>query len=139
MEQERNAMPTAVVVDAIRTPLGKRNGQLAGWHPVDLLAHVLTTLTVRSDLDPALVDDVIAAGIESMTRVPMGSSVLGADPFGARLVARYPELVPQGISAEMIAERWGFTREQLDAFALESQQRAARATAEARFDREIVP
>jgi acetyl-CoA acetyltransferase family protein len=192
-------VPAAVVVDAIRTPLGKRNGQLAGWHPVDLLAHVLTTLTVRSDLDPALVDDVItgcvsqvgeqalnvsrnallaadfpdsvpgttvdrqcgssqqalhfaaqgvmagaydvviAAGIESMTRVPMGSSVLGADPFGTRLVQRYPDLVPQGISAELIAERWGFSREQLDVFALESQQRAARATAEARFDREIVP
>jgi acetyl-CoA acetyltransferase family protein len=192
-------MPTAVVVDAIRTPLGKRNGQLAGWHPVDLLAHVLATLAVRNDLDPAAVDDVItgcvsqvgeqalnvsrnallaagfpdtvpgttvdrqcgssqqalhfaaqaviagaydvvvAAGVESMTRVPMGSSVLGADPFGTRLVARYPDLVPQGISAELIAERWEFTREQLDAFSLESQQRAARATAEARFDRELVP
>jgi acetyl-CoA acyltransferase len=192
-------MPTAVVVDAIRTPLGRRNGQLAEWHPVDLLAHVLSALTLRSDLDPALVDDVItgcvsqvgeqalnvsrnallaagfpdsvpgttvdrqcgssqqalhfaaqgvlagaydvviAAGVESMTRVPMGSSVLGADPFGTRLVERYPNLVPQGISAELIAEQWGFTREQLDAFALESQQRAARATAEARFDRELVP
>src|SRR5947207_10528313 len=73
-------------------------------------------------------DVVVAAGVESMTRVPMGSSVLGADPFGARLVARYPNLVPQGISAELIAERWGFAREQLDAFAAESQQRAARAT-----------
>jgi acetyl-CoA acyltransferase len=192
-------MPTAVIVDAIRTPVGKRNGQLAAWHPVDLLAHVLTTLTMRSDLDPALVDDVItgcvsqvgeqalnvsrnallaagfpdsvpgttvdrqcgssqqalhfaaqgvmagaydvviAAGVESMTRVPMGSSVLGADPFGTRLVERYPDLVPQGISAELIAERWKFTREELDAFAAESQQRAARATAEARFDRELVP
>ncbi len=192
-------MPAAVIVDAIRTPLGKRNGQLAGWHPVDLLAHVLTTLAVRNDLDPVLVDDVItgcasqvgeqalnvsrnallaagfphsvpgttvdrqcgssqqalhfaaqgvmagaydvvvAAGVESMTRVPMGSSVLGADPFGTRLVERYPNLVPQGISAELIAERWGFTREQLDEFAAGSQRRAARATAEARFDREIVP
>jgi acetyl-CoA acetyltransferase family protein len=192
-------MPSAVVVDAIRTPLGKRNGLLAGWHPVDLLAHVLSTLALRNDLDPAVVDDVItgcvsqvgeqalnvsrnallaagfpdtvpgttvdrqcgssqqalhfaaqgviagaydvviAAGVESMTRVPMGSSVLGADPFGSRLVARYPDLVPQGISAELIAERWGFTREELDAFSLESQQRAARATEEARFDRELVP
>jgi acetyl-CoA acetyltransferase family protein len=192
-------MPTAVVVDAIRTPLGKRNGQLAGWHPVDLLAHVLSTLVIRNDLDPALVDDVItgcvsqvgeqalnvsrnallaagfpesvpgttvdrqcgssqqalhfaaqgvmagaydvvvAAGVESMSRVPMGSSVLGADPFGSRLVQRYPDLVPQGISAELIAERWGFTREELDAFSLESHLRAARATSEARFDRELVP
>jgi acetyl-CoA acetyltransferase family protein len=84
-------------------------------------------------------DVVVAAGVESMTRVPMGSSVLGADPFGTRLVERYPDLVPQGISAELIAEQWGLTREQLDAYALESQARAARATAEARFDRELVP
>jgi acetyl-CoA acetyltransferase family protein len=84
-------------------------------------------------------DVVIAAGVESMTRVPMGSSVLGADPFGTRLVERYPNLVPQGIAAELIAERWGFTREELDAYALESQLRAAHAAAEARFDRELVP
>ena len=192
-------MPTAVIVDAVRTPLGRRNGRLSGWHPVDLAAHTLTTLVTRHDLDPALVDDVImgcvsqvgeqalnigrnallaagfpdsvpgttvdrqcgssqqaihfaaqgvmagaydiviAAGVESMSRVPMGSSVLGADPFGSRLVERYPDLVPQGISAELIAERWGLTREELDEYALESQQRAARATADARFDRELVP
>jgi acetyl-CoA acyltransferase len=192
-------MPTAVIVDAIRTPLGRRNGQLSGWHPVDLAAHVLDTLVVRHDLDPGVVDDVImgcvsqvgeqamnigrnallaagfpdtvpgttvdrqcgssqqalhfaaqgviagaydvviAAGVESMSRVPMGSSVLGADPFGARLVQRYPDLVPQGISAELIAEQWKLSREELDEFALRSQQLAAQATAEARFDREIVP
>ncbi len=192
-------MPTAVIVDAIRTPLGRRNGRLAGWHPVDLAAHVLDTLVVRHDLDPGVVDDVImgcvsqvgeqalnigrnallaagfpdtvpgttvdrqcgssqqalhfaaqgviagaydvviAAGVESMSRVPMGSSVLGADPFGTRLVQRYPDLVPQGISAELIAEQWNLTREELDEYALRSQQLAAQATAEARFDREIVP
>jgi acetyl-CoA acyltransferase len=192
-------MPNAVIVDAVRTPLGRRNGRLSGWHPVDLAAHTLTTLVTRHDLDPAVVDDVImgcvsqvgeqalnigrnallaagfpdsvpgttvdrqcgssqqaihfaaqgvmagaydvviAAGVESMSRVPMGSSVLGADPFGSRMVARYPDLVPQGISAELIAEKWALTREDLDAFALQSQQRAARATAEARFDRELVP
>jgi acetyl-CoA acyltransferase len=192
-------MPTAVIVDAIRTPLGRRNGQLSGWHPVDLAAHVLDTLVVRHDLDPGVVDDVImgcvsqvgeqamnigrnallaagfpdtvpgttvdrqcgssqqalhfaaqgviagaydvviAAGVESMSRVPMGSSVLGADPFGTRLVQRYPDLVPQGISAELIAEQWKQSREELDEFALRSQQLAAQATAEARFDREIVP
>ncbi len=192
-------MTTAVIVDAVRTPLGRRNGKLAGWHPVDLAAHTLTTLLARHDLDPVLIDDVImgcvsqvgeqalnigrnallaagfpdsvpgttvdrqcgssqqavhfaaqgviagaydvviAAGVESMSRVPMGSSVLGADPFGARLVERYPNLVPQGISAELIAERWSLTRQELDAYALESQLRAARATAEARFDRELVP
>jgi acetyl-CoA acyltransferase len=69
----------------------------------------------------------------------MGSSVLGADPFGSRMVERYPDLVPQGISAELIAERWDLSREELDEFALGSQLRAAQATAEARFDREIVP
>jgi acetyl-CoA acyltransferase len=192
-------MPNAVIVDAVRTPLGRRNGRLSGWHPVDLAAHTLSTLMTRHDLDPAVVDDVImgcvsqvaeqalnigrnallaagfpdsvpgmtvdrqcgssqqaihfaaqgvmagaydvviAAGVESMTRVPMGSSVLGADPFGSRMVARYPDLVPQGISAELIAEKWALPREELDAFALGSQQRAARATTEARFDRELVP
>jgi acetyl-CoA acetyltransferase family protein len=74
-----------------------------------------------------------------MTRVPMGASLINADPFGPRLVERYPNLVPQGISAELIAEQWGFSREQLDEFAATSQQRAALAAAEARFDREIVP
>ena len=59
-------MPTAVVVDAIRTPLGKRNGQLAAWHPVDLLAHVLSTLAIRNDLDPALVDDVITGCVSQV-------------------------------------------------------------------------
>jgi acetyl-CoA acetyltransferase family protein len=192
-------MPTAVVVDAIRTPVGKRNGQLAGWHPVDLLAHVLATLAERNDLDPGAIDDVItgcvsqvgeqalnisrnallaagfpdsvpgttvdrqcgssqqalhfaaqgvmagaydvaiAAGVECMTRVPMGSSVLGADPFGTRLVQRYPNLVPQGISAELIADRWGLSRDELDEFALQSHQRAALATREGHFDRELVP
>src|SRR6185436_18125982 len=166
-------MTSAVIVDAIRTPLGRRNGMLAGWHPVDLAAHTLRTLVERNDLDPALVDDVImgcvmqvgdqalnigrnaalaagfpdtvpgtsidrqcgssqqalhfaaqgvisgaydvviAAGIESMSRVPMGSSLLpGRDPFGPALHARYPGLVPQGLSAELIAERWGLTREE---------------------------
>src|SRR6266568_3216910 len=166
-------MATAVIVDAVRTALGKRNGKLKDWHPVDLAAETLKALVQRNDVDPALVEDVImgcvmqtgeqglnvgrnaalaagfpesvcgtsvdrqcgssqqalhfaaqgvmagaydvviAAGVESMTRVPMGSSVLGADPFGTRLVERYPNLVPQGISAELIAERWGLSREEL--------------------------
>ena len=192
-------MTNAVIVDAIRTPLGRRNGRLAGWHPVDLTAHVLSTLVTRNDLDPEVVDDVItgcvsqvgeqslnisrnallaagfpesvpgttvdrqcgssqqalhfaaqgviagaydvaiAAGIENMSRVQMGSSVLTSDPFGPKLTQRYPNLVPQGISAELIAEKWAISREELDAFSLQSHQRAARATEEARFDREIVP
>src|ERR1700759_4306222 len=85
-------------------------------------------------------DVVIAAGVESMSRVPMGSTLLpGSDPFGTKLVARYPNLVPQGISAELIAAKWGLTREQLDEYALRSQQRAAHATEEGRFERAIVP
>jgi acetyl-CoA acetyltransferase family protein len=189
----------AVIVDAVRTPLGRRNGSLAGWHPVDLSAHVLRSLVGRNDLEPALVDDVImgcvsqvgdqalnigrnavlaadfpdlvpgttidrqcgssqqalhfaaqgvmagaydvviAAGVESMTRVPMGSSLLpGRDPFGVQVHERFPGLVPQGLSAELIAEQWGLGRAELDAYSLESHRRAARAADEGRFEREIV-
>src|SRR5438105_14049008 len=182
-------MPTAVIVDAIRTPLGRRNGKLKDVHPVDLAAHVLKAVVERNGVDPALVEDVImgcvmqvgeqsiniarnaalaagfpestvgttvdrqcgssqqaahfaaqgviagaydvaiAAGVESMTRVPMGSSLLpGRDPFGALVHDRYPDLVPQGLSAELIAERWHLERDELDQFALESHRRAARAS-----------
>jgi acetyl-CoA acetyltransferase family protein len=192
-------MRTAVIVDAVRTPLGKRNGALSDWHPVDLAAHTLRALVERNDVDPALVEDVlmgcvmqvgdqagnvgrnaalaagfpesvvgtsidrqcgssqqaahfaaqgvmagaydvvIAAGVESMTRVPMGASFLqGSMPYGPKVFERY-DLVPQGISAEMISERWGISREQNDAFAVESHRRAARATDEGRYEREIVP
>ena len=197
-------MVTAVVVDAVRTPIGRRNGGLAGWHPVDLAAETLRALVGRNDLDPALVDDVIlgcvsqtgeqglnvarnaalaagfpesvpgttvdrqcgsgqqavhfaaqgvmagaydvvvAGGVESMSRVPMGiTTVKGPGmPFGPRMVQRYQSaggLVPQGIAAELVAERWELSREALDAYSLESHRKAAQATAEGRFDREIVP
>jgi acetyl-CoA acyltransferase len=193
-------MPTAVIVDAVRTPLGRRNGKLSGVHPVDLAAHTLEALVTRNDLDPGLVEDVImgcvmqvgdqglnvgrnaalaagypeavpgttvdrqcgssqqaahfaaqgviagaydvvvAAGVEHMTRVPMGASVIpGSVPFGPKMTTRYPGLVPQGISAELISEKWGISREENDAFALGSHQKAARATEEGRFEREIVP
>jgi acetyl-CoA acetyltransferase family protein len=192
-------MPTAVIVDAVRTPLGRRNGKLKDWHPADLASHTLKALVERNDVDPELVDDVImgcvsqvgdqaaniarnsalgagfpesvvgvsidrqcgssqqaahfaaqgvmagaydvviAAGVESMTRVPMGASLLpGSQMFGPKMMERYPGLVPQGISAELIAEKWGLSREANDAFAAESHHRAARATEEGRFDREIV-
>ncbi len=192
-------MRSAVIVDAVRTPLGKRNGSLQDWHPVDLAAHTLRALVTRTGLDPALIDDVImgcvmqvgdqagnvgrnavlaagfpdtvpgtsvdrqcgssqqalhfaaqgvmagaydvviAAGVESMTRVPMGSSFLpGSLPFGPKVMERY-DLVPQGISAEMIATKWGITREANDAFSVQSHHRAARARAEGRFDGQIVP
>jgi len=197
-------MPTAVIVDAVRTPGGKRNGKLRNWHAVDLASEALKALATRNDLDPSLVDDVImgcvsqvgeqafnvgrsavlaagwpesvpattidrqcgssqqalhfaaqgvmsgaydvvvAAGVEVMTRVAMGSSI-GRDagwPFGPRVAERYESvggLKNQGIGAEMIADQWGISREELDEFSVESHRRAARATAEGRFDREIVP
>jgi acetyl-CoA acyltransferase len=197
-------MPTAVIVDAVRTAGGKRNGILSGWHPADLAAEVLKALVERNGLDPALIEDVlmgcvmqvgaqslniarnaalaagfpetvvgttidrqcgssqqalhfaaqgvmagaydvvVAAGVEVMSLVPMGASAavpnLGL-PFGPRVGLRYEPvggLVPQGISAEMIADQWNLSREDLDAFGAQSQQRAATATAEGRFDREIV-
>jgi acetyl-CoA acetyltransferase family protein len=193
-------VPEAVIVDAVRTPLGKRNGMLADWHPADLAAETLAALAERTSLDPALVDDVImgcvsqvgeqtynvarnallgagwpesvpgvtidrqcgssqqavhfaaqgvmagaydvavAAGVESMTRVPMGSSMMGANPFGERMTERYHnELVPQGLSAEIIAERWGLSREELDRIGYDSQMRAVQATEEGRFDTQIAP
>jgi len=196
-------MATAVIVDAVRTAGGKRNGRLSGWHPVDLAAEVLNALVERNGVDPALVDDVImgcvsqvgdqavnvarnavlaagwpesvpgttidrqcgssqqaahfaaqgvmagaydvvvAAGIEVMSTTPMGSSALaGSFPFGPRMLERYAPaggLVPQGISAELIADHWGLSREDLDRFAARSQQLAERASAEGRFDNEIVP
>jgi acetyl-CoA acyltransferase len=196
-------MPNAVIVDAVRTAGGKRNGKLSGWHPTDLAAEVLKALQQRNDLDPALVDDVImgcvmqvghqglniarnavlgagwpetvpgttvdrqcgssqqsihfaaqgvmagaydvvvAAGVEVMTTTPMGASITpGSVPFGPSVLARYAPsggLVPQGISAELIADKWGLSREDLDAFGAQSQQRAAKARDEGRFENEIVP
>ncbi|MEC9059072.1 MAG: thiolase family protein, partial [Actinomycetota bacterium] len=196
-------MREAVIVDAVRTPGGKRNGKLQDWHAVDLAAHVLKAIEQRTGIDPAIVDDVImgcvmqvgdqslnigrnavlaagwpesvpattvdrqcgssqqalhfaaqgviagaydvavAAGVEVMTRTPMGASVVKGMgfPFSETMQNRYEEtgLPPQGIGAEMIADEYGFTREDLDAFGAESQRRAAVATAEGRFENEIVP
>jgi len=195
-------MREAVIVEAVRTPVGRRNGKLKGWHPVDLLACILDALVGRAGVDPGLVEDVIAGcvsqvgeqslnvarnaalgagfpesvpgttidrqcgssqqaahfaaqgvmsgaydvviacGVEGMTRVPLGASSEHGPgrPCGERMVRRYSEgLVPQGISAELIARKWGLGREDLDAFSLESHRRAARATAEGRFDGRIVP
>ncbi|MCE2763808.1 MAG: thiolase family protein [Ilumatobacteraceae bacterium] len=198
-------MNTAVIVDAIRTPLGKRNGKLKEWHPVDLMAEAMGAMVERNGFDPGLIDDVVmgcvmqvgeqstnvarnavlaagwpegvpgttidrqcgssqqaahfaaqgvmagaydivvAAGVEVMTRVPMGSAMADGKygwPFGPRAVARYQDvggLVPQGVSAEMIADKWNITRDDMDRFGVQSQTRAARATAEGRFEREILP
>jgi acetyl-CoA acyltransferase len=190
-----------VIVGAVRTPVGRRNGGLSGLHAVDLGAAALRALVERSGVDPDRVEDVImgcvsqtgeqavnvarnawlaaglpeevpattidrqcgssqqavqfaaqgimaggydlvvAGGVEHMTRVPMGSTMGGPGvPFGPTMHARYQgRLVPQGISAELIAEKWGLTREEQDAFALRSHQRAAAAQDAGRFDQQVVP
>ncbi len=195
-------MRDAVIVEAVRTPVGRRNGALRDWHPVDLSAHVLEALAARSGIDPALVDDVVwgcvmqtgeqavnvgrnavlaagwpeeipgvtvdrqcgssqqalhfaaagvisgqydvavAGGVESMTRVPLGATMTQGPgiPFGPRMLERYDNgLVPQGISAEMIAERWAITREQVDDVALGSHEKAITAIDEGRFERQVAP
>jgi acetyl-CoA acyltransferase len=196
-------MRDAVIVDAVRTPIGKGKpgGALHGVHPVALLGGTIAALIERTGLDPKLVDDVIggtvsqvgeqaynttrwaalsaglpesvpattidrqcgssqqavhfaaqgvmsgaydvviAAGVESMSRVPMGSNVLpGTDPFGPDIARRYPDgLVPQGISAELIAAKWSLSRTELDEFAATSHQRAAAAHAHGLFESQIVP
>jgi len=205
VQNGRVAAPaSAVIVDAVRTPLGRRNGRLRDWHPVDLAAEVLRALVARNDLDPAAVDDVIfgcfsqtgeqalnvarnaalaagfpesvpgttvdrqcgssqqavhfaaqgvmagaydvvvAGGVESMSRVPMGSAILNGPglPFGPTVHQRYLPaggLVPQGIAAERMAEAWNLSRDDLDAYSLRSHRLAAAATDEGRFRREIVP
>ena len=195
------AQREAVIVDAVRTPVGRRNGKLKDWHPVDLLAQTLMTLVERTGIDPGLIEDVIAGcvmqvgeqslnvgrnaalaagfpesvpgttvdrqcgssqqaihfaaqgvisgaydiaigcGVEVMTRVPMGSSTQGPGaPFGNLMLKRYDNgLVHQGISADLVAHKWEISREELDAFSLQSHQRAAQATAEGRFQSQIVP
>ncbi len=185
----------ALIVDAVRSPIGRRNGTLASLRADELAGQVLNALVERNGLDPAEVEDVqmgcvsqvgeqgwniarmaalvagwpdsvagatidrqcgsslqaaftaaaavssgqldvvVAAGVESMSRVPMGSS--GGD-LSDKLLERW-EIVPQGISAELIAEQWGLSREELDAYSYESHRRALTAIEQGRFEREIVP
>jgi len=193
-------MREAVIVEAVRTPVGRRGGGFAGLHAVDLGAAPLRALIDRTGIDPLRVDDlifgcvsqvgeqsvnvarsawlaaglpeevpattidrqcgssqqaahfaaqgvmagvydlVVAGGVENMTRVPMGSSMAAPGvPFGPTMHARYQgRLVPQGISAELIAEKWGLTRSEQDAFSLRSHQRAAAAQDAGRFDAQLV-
>jgi acetyl-CoA acetyltransferase family protein len=185
----------AFIVDAVRSPIGKRNGTLASVRADELAGQVLNALVERNRLDPAEIEDVqmgcvsqvgeqgwnigrmaplvagwpetvpgttvdrqcgssmqcnfntaaavwseqldlvVSAGVESMSRVPMGSS--GGD-LSDTLLERW-EIVPQGISAELIAEQWSFSRQELDAYSYESHRRALAAIDEGRFEREIVP
>jgi len=193
-------MRDAVVVEAVRTPVGKRNGGLSTVHPVELSAHVLKAVAQRSGLDPSAVDDVywgcvhqvmeqtynvgrnaviaagwpqsipgttidrqcgssqqtvsfaaasiraemedivIAGGVENMSRVPMGASILEADPFSEPFGARYQGARPNmGLGAETIAARWSFTRTALDEFGIWSHEKAAAAQAAGLFQAEIAP
>ncbi len=190
----------AVIVEAVRSPIGKRNGSLKEFHPVDLLAEVLKETVGRAGVDPGQVEDhitgcvsqvgeqslnigrnawlaagfpeevpattvdrqcgssqqaihfaaqgvmagaydlVVASGVENMSRVPMGSSTAGQNPFGQQLFARYEgKLVPQGISADLIASKWGITREDSDDFGFRSHVKAAAATKAGYFKKEILP
>ena len=191
-------MPNAVIVDAVRTPTGRRGGKFKDWHAVDLASEVLAAIVDRNNLDAGSVEDVImgcvsqigeqgvniarnavlaagfpdsvpgttvdrqcgssqqaahfaaqgvmagvydiaiAAGGESLTRVPMGSNMQGPGmTFGPKVLGRY-DLVPQGLSAEMIAEQWQIPRDELDQLAYESHMKAARATEDGRFEAEIL-
>ncbi|WP_166132945.1 thiolase family protein [Nocardioides ochotonae] len=200
---QENSPRDVVIVDAVRTPVGrgKAGGALSDVHPVDLLAQTLQALLARSpEVDPGTVDDVIigcvsqvgeqsatpgrmawlaaglpahvpattidrkcgssqqsvhfaaqgilsgeadiviAGGIESMSRVVMGSARMDADPYGDGILAAYaPGLVSQGVASELVTAEWGFTREQLDEYAALSHERAAAAQDAGAFDREIVP
>ena len=193
-------MPTCVIVDAVRTPVGRRGGVLSGWHATDLAAQPLAALVERTGIDPGLIDDVImgctmtvgeqamniarnaalaagypdtvsgttvdrqcgsaqqaihfaaqavmsgamdivvGAGIESMSRVPIGSTTEPGpgEAYGPLYKAKY-ELIHQGECAEEIARRWNITREEMDLLAYTSHQRAGRAQDEGRFDNEIIP
>jgi acetyl-CoA C-acetyltransferase len=201
-------MADAYIVDAVRTPVGKRGGGLAHVHPADLGAHVLRALIERTGVDPAAVEDVffgcvdtigpqagdiartcwlaaglpeevpgvtvdrqcgssqqalhfaaqavmsganqlvVAGGVQNMSMIPIASAMTAAEPFGFTdpfsgskgWVARYgTQEISQFRGAEMIAEKWGISRQDMEAFALQSHQRALRAAAEGRFQREIVP
>ena len=193
-------MRDAVVVEAVRTAVGRRKGKLIGCHPADLLGATMTALLERAGVDPERIDDVIggcvtqageqganitrnawlgaglpesvpattvdrqcgssqqavhfaaqgvlagaydiaiACGVESMTRAPMMSNVGQANPWGEGMVGRYgDDIVPQGLSAEMIAAQWGISREQADEIAVTSHARAAGASDSGAFKDEIVP
>jgi acetyl-CoA C-acetyltransferase len=201
-------MAEAYIVDAVRTPIGKRGGGLSGVHPADLGAHVITSLMERNDIDPLAVEDVffgcvdqlgpqagdiartcwlaagmpeevpgvtidrqcgssqqalhfaaqavmsgtndviVAGGVQNMSMIPIAAALTAAEQFGFAdpysgsqgWVARYGDQeVSQFRGAELIAEKWGITREEMEAYAIESHTRALQAIAEGRFDREIMP
>src|SRR6266550_2676407 len=126
-------MTDAVIVEAVRTAIGRRSGKLSPIRPDDLLALTLREVVTRAGVDPAQ-DDDIGAGVENMSRVPMGADAFGPGegPVSPKLMDLF-EIIPQGNSAEMIARKWGFSREQLDEFAYQSHVKAGQAIQEGRF------
>src|SRR4051812_48615174 len=193
-------MRETVIVEAVRTPVGKRNGGLSGMHAADLSGLVLNALAKRTGLDPATVDDVVwgcvsqvgdqssnigrfavlaagwpetvpgttvnracgssqqaldfaahavmsgqqdvvvAGGVETMSRVPLGAARQTGMPYGPKVMARYDDFpFNQGIGAELIAEKWGFSRTQLDEFSALSHERAAAAQDTGAFDAQLAP
>src|SRR5690349_11360682 len=193
-------MREAVIVEAVRTPVGKRNGGLAGWHPADLSAVVLQALAERTGIDPAVVDDVIwgcvsqigdqsgnvgrysvlaagwpesipgttinracgssqqalefavqavlsgrqdvvvAGGVEVMSRVPLGAAKASGTPYGPKVFARYGDFsFNQGLSAELIAQKWGLSRSRLDEYSVQSHERAAAAQDSGAFETQLMP
>ncbi|MCV7173440.1 thiolase family protein [Mycobacterium manitobense] len=193
-------MRETVIVEAVRTPVGKRNGGLSGMHAADLSAVVLNELVERAGVDPDVIDDVVwgcvsqvgdqssnigrysvlaagwpehipgttvnracgssqqaldfavqavmsgqqdvvvAGGVEVMSRVPLGAARSTGMPYGPKVLARYPDFgFNQGISAEMIAEKWGFSRTRLDEYSVRSHELAAAAQDDKAFDEQIVP
>jgi acetyl-CoA acyltransferase len=193
-------MPEAVIVEAVRTPIGKRNGSLAGTHPQDLSALVLTALVERTGIDPVIIDDVVwgcvsqigdqssnigryaalaagfpetvpgitvnracgssqaaleqaahgviagqydvvvAGGVESMSRVPLGAARTVGQPYGPRVQERYDHFeFNQGTGAELISQKWGFSRHDLDSYSSRSHARAAAAIDAGVFADQIIP
>ncbi|OSC31197.1 acetyl-CoA acetyltransferase [Mycobacterium vulneris] len=193
-------MRETVIVEAVRTPVGKRNGALSGMHAADLSAVVLTELIERTGIGPDIIDDVVwgcvsqvgdqssnigryavlaagwpetipgttvnracgssqqaldfavqavmsgqqdvvvAGGVEVMSRVPLGSARATGMPYGPKVLARYEDFsFNQGLSAEMIAKKWGFSRTRLDEFSVESHERAGAALDGGAFTEQIVP
>ncbi|RAV00314.1 acetyl-CoA C-acetyltransferase [Mycobacterium colombiense] len=193
-------MRETVIVEAVRTPVGKRNGALSGMHAADLSAVVLTELIERTGIGPEIIDDVVwgcvsqvgdqssnigryavlaagwpetipgttvnracgssqqaldfavqavmsgqqdvvvAGGVEVMSRVPLGSARATGMPYGPKVLARYDDFsFNQGLSAELIAKKWGFSRTRLDEFSVESHERAAGAQDSGAFTEQLVP
>ena len=146
-------MIDTVIIDAARTPVGRKMGKLAGAHPTDTLGHVMMKLLERQGLDSSQLahsiiaaghaDVVLACGVENMSRLPIGSDAVGREPTMGKPVSKsyfaHHEFTSQFEGAERVAEKYGIGRADTDAFGLRSQELAAAAIAEGRFASQIIP